>query len=587
MKTSTVRRRLGAILVGATAAFAAAVAPALVAPSAQAATGVVSPLPSRTYSLSSYYGPRCMPVTGASTWHLGQDMGAGRGVRVNAVADGTVLRAGAISGFGQWVVIRHTIGGRTMSSLYAHVIDGDRYVRAGQKVRAGQRIADVGSSGTATGPHLHLEMFNGAYGSGASNVDPLAYLRGRGLDLAKGATRVATRSVPSSCTYYATAKVNLRSGPSTGHAVRTVVPRGGKFTAKPGASSGSWRQVTYGSLTGWVTASSVTPRKPAGATPVSYTPSTPAPAGKSSYVTASSLNLRSGPSTSSSVLARLAKGTKVTHLAAASKGWIKVKAGSRTGYVSTSYLSAKKPATTKVTPPAKATPAPAKVSYVNVSSLNLRSKASTSSTVVTKLAKGTKVTHLAAASKGWVKVKAGSRTGYVSTSYLSAKKPATTKTTPAKATPAPAKVSYVNVTSLNLRSKASTSSAVVTKLAKGTKVTHLAAASKGWVKVKAGSKTGYLSTSYLSAKKPATTKTATAKTTPAKATPAPAEVSYVTVSSLNLRSKASTSSSVVTKLTKGTKVTHLAKVSNGWVKVKAGSKTGYVSTSYLSSTKPR
>lgn len=192
MKTSSVRQRLGAVLVAGAVSLAAAAAPVVAAQPAHASGGVVAPLPSRTYSLSSYYGPRCMPVAGASTWHLGQDMGAARGVRVNAIADGVVLRAGAIRGFGQWVVVRHAIGGRTVSSLYAHVIDGDRYVRAGQ------RIADVSSSGTATGPHLHLEMFSGAYGSGATNTDPLAYLKGRGVNLASVSWRPGRGSSPRS-----------------------------------------------------------------------------------------------------------------------------------------------------------------------------------------------------------------------------------------------------------------------------------------------------------------------------------------------------------------------------------------------------
>ena len=496
MKTSSVQQRLGAVLGAAALALGLGVASVLVAPPAGAASGVVAPLPAKAYSLSSYYGPRCMPVAGASTWHLGQDMGAASGVRVNAIADGVVLRAGTAAGFGQWVVVKHTIAGRTVSSLYGHVIDGDRYVRAGQQVKAGQRIADVGSSGTATGPHLHLELWHGTYGAGATHTDPLAYLGARGVDLKRAATRVAVRSVPTSCTYYATSQVNLRSGPSTGAPVLAVVPRAATLTAKPGAGSGTWRQVTYGSRTGWVSASYVSPRKPSGSTGSSS--GTTAPSGTVRYVTASSLNLRAKASTSSAVVARLAKGTKVTYLASPSQGWVKVKAGSRTGYVATAYLTSTKPASGSGSG-STGSSSTAKVSYVTASSLNLRAKASTSSAVVTKLAKGTKVTHLAAASKGWVKVKAGTRTGYVSTAYLSSTKPATGTGT---STPPAAQVSYVKVSSLNLRAKASTSSAVLARLAKGTRVTHVGAASKGWQKVKVGSRTGFVATAYLSATKP-------------------------------------------------------------------------------------
>ncbi|MFE7404777.1 SH3 domain-containing protein [Isoptericola sp. NPDC057559] len=491
MKTSSVQQRLGAVLGAAALALGVGVASVLVAPPAGASSGVVAPLPAKTYSLSSYYGPRCMPVAGASTWHLGQDMGAARGVRVGAIADGVVLKAGATPGFGQVVVVRHTIGGRTVSSVYGHVVDGDRYVRAGQKVSAGQRIADVGSSGNSTGPHLHLEVWNGVYGAGATHTDPLTYLRGRGVDLRATATRVAVRSTPTSCTYYASSQVNLRSGPSTTSPVLAVVPRAATLTAKPGAASGTWRQVTYGARTGWVSASYVTPRRPATAPPTTTAPA--APTAKTAYVNVASLNLRTGASTSSGVVAHLAKGTKVTRVAAPSKGWVKITTGGRTGYVWAAYLTSTAPA--KPTTPTAPT---ATVAYVNAASLNLRAKPSTASAVVARLAKGTKVTQVAAPSKGWVKVKAGTRTGYVATSYLTTKAPATK---PGTTTPA-AKVSYVTVASLNLRAKASTSSSVLARLAKGTKVTHVGAASKGWQKVTVGKRTGFVSTAYLSATKP-------------------------------------------------------------------------------------
>ncbi|WP_454041971.1 SH3 domain-containing protein [Cellulosimicrobium sp. Marseille-Q8652] len=393
-------------------ALATGLGAVLVAPSASAASSVVSPLGARTYSLSSYYGPRCMPVANASTWHLGQDMGAASGTRINAVAAGTVLKAGAVSGFGQWVVVKHTIAGKPVSTVYGHVIDGDRYVRPGQKVAAGQRIADVGSTGTSTSPHLHLEVWNGTYGSGATHADPLPFLRARGIDLAQSATRVATRTTPSSCTYYANANVNLRAAASGSAAVLAVVPRSAKVVAKPGDGSGSWRRVTYGSRTGWVSAAYVGPNKPAAAAaPVSRPAAT-------RYVTATSLNLRAQATTSSAVLARLARGTKLSVLST-SGGWLKVTTAGRTGWVSAQYTTTTAPAASapKPAPPKAAT------SYVTASVLNLRAAPTTSSAVVAKLARGTAVKHAGTASKGWLKVTVGTRTGYVSTAYLSVTKP--------------------------------------------------------------------------------------------------------------------------------------------------------------------
>ncbi|MCB7135674.1 peptidoglycan DD-metalloendopeptidase family protein [Cellulosimicrobium marinum] len=322
------RTRAARLALVAVAAALALVLTALVAP-ARAATTLAPPLAAKTYGLSSYYGPRCMPVASASTWHLGQDLDGRQGTRINAIADGVVLRAGAVSGLGQWVVLKHSVDGRTVSSLYGHVVDGDKYVKVGQRVKKGQRIADLGSTGTSTAPHLHLEVWLGTYGSGATHTDPLPYLKARGVNLSTGASWAASRTVPSSCTYYATTRVNFRASPSTGAAVLAVVPRAGKVTAKPGASSGEWRKVTYGSRTGWIHGAYLSPTRPSTA--------------KTSYVTATVLNLRSKPTTSSTVLAKLARGTAVTHAGTASKGWLKVKVGSRTGYVSTAYLSSTKP----------------------------------------------------------------------------------------------------------------------------------------------------------------------------------------------------------------------------------------------------
>ncbi len=103
--------------------------------------------------------------------------------------------------------------------------------------------------------------------------------------------------------------------------------------------------------------------------------------------------------------------------------------------------------------------------------------------------------------------------------------------------------------------------------------------SKGWAKVKANGKEGYVSTKYLSATKPGTlTKTAVTIKTATK---------YVNVSTgpLNMRKSGSDSASIVAKLTRGIQVTVYSE-SKGWVKVKANGKEGYVSTKYLSATKP-
>ncbi|MEK3797907.1 SH3 domain-containing protein [Peribacillus sp. FSL H8-0477] len=283
---------------------------------------------------------------------------------------------------------------------------------------------------------------------------------------------------------------------------------------------------------------------------------------KTQYVTVSSgtLNMRKSGSTTAAVVAKLAKGTKVT-VSSESKGWTKITANGKIGYVSSQYLSSKNPV--------KATAASITTKYVNTSSgtLNMRKSGSNTAAVVTKLAKGTKVS-VSSESKGWAKITANGKTGYVSSQYLSTKNPvkaaAAAKTT----------IKYVNTSSgkLNMRKNKSNTAAVVVKLAKGTKVT-VSSESKGWAKIIANGKTGYVSSQYLSTKNPITAVKPTTK--------------YVNLSSgtLTMRKSASTSAAAVAKLAKGTKVS-VSSESKGWAKITANGKTGYVSSNYLSTTKP-
>lgn len=394
-------------------AGSAAVARAAVAAPA-ATTTVTDPLRAGTYRLSSYYGPRCIPTVGASSWHLGQDFGAADGTPIYAVAGGVVRTAGAISGFGQWIVIDHTVDGKRVSTVYGHMWNATRYVHAGQKVTAGQRIASVGANGTATGPHLHLEVWPGGYGG--TSTDPLAWLTAHKVAVKAGATSVAARTVPASCTYYTNASVNLRTGASTTSASLGVYGVNTRLTSKPGAKTGDWVKVTAGGRTGWMYDSYVSPSK-------SSVPAVTLAKPVTRYVTATTLNVRASASTSARVVAKVSKGKAVSVLTSTSSaGWAKIRTGSVTGWVSAQYLTATKPGSTTKPAPKPTYP----VRYVDVTTLNLRKTASTSATVLAKLHEGAKVQTLGATSKaGWVKVsvKVGkaTKTGYVSAQYLRTK----------------------------------------------------------------------------------------------------------------------------------------------------------------------
>jgi murein DD-endopeptidase MepM/ murein hydrolase activator NlpD len=103
--------------------------------------------------VSSAFGPRVDPISGALRNHKGIDIAAQAGSPILAAGDGVVVSAGARGGYGQAVEIQHGSG---LTTLYAHA--SQLLVHPGQHVTQGQPIATVGQTGRATGPHLHFEV---------------------------------------------------------------------------------------------------------------------------------------------------------------------------------------------------------------------------------------------------------------------------------------------------------------------------------------------------------------------------------------------------------------------------------------------
>lgn len=114
--------------------------------------------------LTSLHGWRQDPINGTKSWHSGLDIAAPTGTPIGACLEGEVVFSGSGRGYGNHVIIDH---GNGWHSLYGH--NSKNLVKVGDKIKTGQEIAKVGSTGRSTGPHVHFELrLNGAA------VDPKA-----------------------------------------------------------------------------------------------------------------------------------------------------------------------------------------------------------------------------------------------------------------------------------------------------------------------------------------------------------------------------------------------------------------------------
>jgi murein DD-endopeptidase MepM/ murein hydrolase activator NlpD len=153
----------------------------------------------RAKPTSSDLGPHRFPVAGPFDWggpdarfgakrkghrHQGQDLPAAAGTPVVAPYRGVVTAVQyQARGAGHYVVVHS----EDYDYVFMHLRSGSTVVREGQRVRTGQRIGDVGSTGESSGPHLHFEVWLGAWYAGGHPIDPLPLLEAwSGLSPASG-----------------------------------------------------------------------------------------------------------------------------------------------------------------------------------------------------------------------------------------------------------------------------------------------------------------------------------------------------------------------------------------------------------------
>ncbi|MDR1031280.1 MAG: M23 family metallopeptidase [Treponema sp.] len=122
--------------------------------------------PVRGY-ITSYYGYRSNPFTGIRQFHSGLDIGVPMGTPIRAAMSGRVTSAGFDKVYGNFVVVSHHAGYRT---LYGHM--SVIRTKSGDYVGTGERIGDAGSTGLSTGPHLHFTVYKNGV-----TVDPRSLLK--------------------------------------------------------------------------------------------------------------------------------------------------------------------------------------------------------------------------------------------------------------------------------------------------------------------------------------------------------------------------------------------------------------------------
>jgi murein DD-endopeptidase MepM/ murein hydrolase activator NlpD len=132
--------------------------------------------------VSSRFGMRRHPILGYSRMHKGTDFAAPRGTPILAAGSGTITYFGRKGGYGNYVQIRHN---SDYSSAYGHASRFNRKFRVGSRVKQGDVVAYVGSTGRSTGPHLHFEVLFRGRQINPSKVKATSGIKLTGKELAK------------------------------------------------------------------------------------------------------------------------------------------------------------------------------------------------------------------------------------------------------------------------------------------------------------------------------------------------------------------------------------------------------------------
>ena len=357
----------------------------------------------------------------------------------------------------------------------------------------------------------------------------------------------------------AATSLNVRSGPSTGHGIIGSLKNNEKVEVI--SESNGWSKIKYNGKEGYVSSTYLKDSNEGGTSKPDEKPNVGT---KTKVVVATSLNVRSGPSTGHGIIGSLKNNEKV-EVISESNGWSKIKYNGKEGYVSSTYLKDSNEGGTSK--PDEKPNVGTKIKVVAATSLNVRSGPSTGHGIIGSLKNNEKV-EVISESNGWSKIKYNGKEGYVSSTYLKDSNEGGTSK-PDEKPNVGTKIKVVAATSLNVRSGPSTGHGIIGSLKNNEKV-EVISESNGWSKIKYNEKEGYVSSTYLKDSNEG------GAVTPPEQT----KTKVVTATSLNVRSGPSTGHGIIGSLKNNEKVEVISE-SNGWSKIKYNGKEGYVSSTYL------
>jgi SpoIID/LytB domain protein len=375
-----------------------------------------------------------------------------------------------------------------------------------------------------------------------------------------------------------TTSLNVRQGPGTQY--KRIGGLGPNARVQILRQVGDWYEIKAGNLQGYIHSDYIVlegGQQPPGSSsggnqgqqPPVDPPVPPSNERKYAVVTASALNVRSGPSTRNHKIGMVVKGNKLTVLEKAGE-WYKIEYNGLTGYVHGDYIklesaSAQPPSGGSIQPPSTNNGNVMAQGTVTASMLNVRSGAGTGFRAIGKLARNAKVDILEKVG-AWYKIKYGGTVGYVHGDYIRLGSSDT-----GSRGEQPASVGIVAASGLNVRSGPGTNYSKIGFLYRNSQVTILGQTG-AWYKIKFGSTTGYVHSAYVKVSNAVPSRGEDDRSLPSTA--------VVTATWLNVRTGPGTNYTRIGAIKMNSRVTILQKVGS-WYKISYGALTGYVSGDYL------